>query len=183
MNIKILENKLQTILEDDNFKITKENIVEKIKKLLEEKLRKFALVNEATTDMEYYIDNNIELFTEENIVIFKVAANSILCCLNTECEDDKARLCDLVGELFINQDFYDLMKDSFPAIKKVVDKLNLPGCIFDIKSVIDWFEECFDGIHTEHIEYESIFEYFDKEFEDFNNLFLPDEEEIQIVMN
>ena len=54
MNIKILENKLQTILEDDNFKITKENIVEKIKKLLEEKLRKFALVNEATTDMEYY---------------------------------------------------------------------------------------------------------------------------------
>ena len=55
----VIAVKLQTILEDDNFKITKENIVEKIEKLLEEKLRKFALVNEATTDMEYYIDNNI----------------------------------------------------------------------------------------------------------------------------
>ena len=29
MNIKILENKLQTILENDNFKITKENIADK----------------------------------------------------------------------------------------------------------------------------------------------------------
>ena len=38
MNIKILENKLQTILENDNFKITKENIADKIEELLEEKL-------------------------------------------------------------------------------------------------------------------------------------------------
>ena len=53
MNIKILENKLQTILENDNFKITKENIADKIEELLEEKLRKFAMVNGATTDMEY----------------------------------------------------------------------------------------------------------------------------------
>ena len=30
MNIKILENKLQTILENDNFIITKENIADKI---------------------------------------------------------------------------------------------------------------------------------------------------------
>ena len=33
MNIKILENKLQTILENDNFKITKENIADKIEEL------------------------------------------------------------------------------------------------------------------------------------------------------
>ena len=32
MNIKILENKLQTILENDNFKITKENIADKKRK-------------------------------------------------------------------------------------------------------------------------------------------------------
>ena len=55
MNIKILENKLQTILENDNFKITKENIADKIEELLEEKLRKFAMVNEATKDMEYLL--------------------------------------------------------------------------------------------------------------------------------
>lgn len=183
MNIKILENKLQTILENDNFKITKENIADKIEELLEEKLRKFAMVNEATTDMEYYIDNNIDLMAEENILMFKIAANSILCCLDSECEADKSRLCDLIGELFINQDFYDLMKDTFPSIKKVVDKLNLPGCIFDIKSVIDWFEECFNTIQTENINYDSMLDYLDKEFDDFNNLYLPDEEEIQIVMN
>ena len=41
MNIKILENKLQTILENDNFKITKENIADKIEELLEEKLPLF----------------------------------------------------------------------------------------------------------------------------------------------
>ena len=75
------------------------------------------------------------------------------------------------------------MKDSFPSIKKVVDKLNLPGCIFDIKSVIDWFEECFNTIQTENINYDSMLDYLDKEFDDFNNLYLPDEEEIQIVMN
>ena len=68
-------------------------------------------------------------------------------------------------------------------IKKVVDKLNLPGCIFDIKSVIDWFEECFNTIQTENINYDSMLDYLDKEFDDFNNLYLPDEEEIQIVMN
>ena len=49
MNIKILENKLQTILENDNFIITKENIADKIEELLEEKLRKFAKIAEGNT--------------------------------------------------------------------------------------------------------------------------------------
>ena len=169
----------QKIIKEVHASMTEKSFEE----LLEEKLRKFAMVNEAKTDMEYYIDNNIDLMTEENILMFKIAANSILCCLDSECEADKSRLCDLIGELFINQDFYDLMKDTFPSIKQVVDKLNLPGCIFDIKSVIDWFEECFNTIQTENINYDSMLDYLDKEFDDFNNLYLPDEEEIQIVMN
>lgn len=75
------------------------------------------------------------------------------------------------------------MKDSFPSIKKIVDKLNLSDCIFDIGNILDWLRDGFDSIQTENIDYESIFEYINSEFEDFNNLFVPDVNELPIVKN
>lgn len=183
MKIKILETKLQTILEDDDLKITEENIVETIEKILKDKLSKFAKLNEATADIEYYRDEYEDFMSEENDDFFTLTTNTILCILDRECSTDKDKICNLIAELFINQDFYDLMKDSFPSIKKIVDKLNLSDCIFDIENILDWLRDGFDSIQTENIDYESIFEYINSEFEDFNNLFVPDVNELPIVKN
>ena len=52
MNIKKLETKLQTILEDDSFEIDEKNINEKIGKELEKLIVKSAVFNDAINNVE-----------------------------------------------------------------------------------------------------------------------------------
>ncbi len=49
MNIKILETKLQTIFEDDEFTITKKNLIEKLQGKLSALLKKITEYNNAMT--------------------------------------------------------------------------------------------------------------------------------------
>lgn len=66
MKIKILETKLQTILEDDDLKITKENIVETIEKILDKFT--FGLYEDAEcTKLIQQADSN----KEEGTIVFK----------------------------------------------------------------------------------------------------------------
>ena len=52
MNIKKLETKLQTVLEDDSFEIDEKNINEKIGKELEKLIVKSAVFNDAINNVE-----------------------------------------------------------------------------------------------------------------------------------
>lgn len=183
MNIEKIETKLQTILEDDDLEITEENVGDKIKGILEYAIMKFARLNEAMIDIEDFREEYDEdILDEENKEIFEFATRTIICAIEKEYYFDKNKIIEIMTELFVNQDFYDLMKNNFPSIIKLVDKLNSVDCIFGIKDIMDWLNDGFEEIDTEYIEDISVYEYFDNEFEDFNNLFVSDKEQ-KIVSN
>ena len=76
MEIKVLETKLQTIIEEDSLEITKENIVEKIEDILGNLIGKFAKLNDAITSIEYLKDEHISDFREtETSRLFDVATD------------------------------------------------------------------------------------------------------------
>jgi hypothetical protein len=74
------------------------------------------------------------------------------------------------------------MKNNFPSIIKLVDKLNSSECIFELEDIMNWLKDGFDSINMENIEDITAFEYLNIEFEDFNNLFVPDKD-VAIVSN
>jgi hypothetical protein len=183
MNIKILETKLQTILEDDSFEITEENISKKIEEIFADAIIKFARLNEATTDIEYFRDEYYKDITDvEDKEIFEIAIRGLICVFENDCYYDKNKVIEIITELFTNQDFYDLMKNNFPSIIKLVDKLNSSECIFELEDIMNWLKDGFDSINMENIEDITAFEYLNIEFEDFNNLFVPDKD-VAIVSN
>lgn len=183
MEIKVLETKLQTILEDDSLEITKENIVEKIEDILGNFIGKFARLNDATTTIEYLKDEYISDFKDaETSKLFAVATDAMICLFDNECLEEKDKVLEIINEIFYNQDLYDLIKNYIPSIKKLVDKLNSDDCIFEVEDIIYWIKDDLDSINTENIKDITVYEYLDKELEDFNNLFVP-EEKIKIVVN
>jgi len=96
--------------------------------------------------------------------------------------EEKEKVLEVINEIFYNQDLYDLINNNIPSIKKIVDKLNSDDCIFEVEDIIYWIKDGFDSVHTENIEDITVYEYLDKELEDFNNLFVPEEKE-KIVVN
>ena len=183
MEIKVLETKLQTILEDDTLEITKENIIEKIEDILGNYIGKFARLNDATTTIEYLKDEYISDFRDiETSNLFDVASDAMICLFDNECLEEKDKVLEVINEIFYNQDLYDLIKNYIPSIKKLVDKLNSDDCIFEVEDIIHWIKDDLDSINTENIQDITVYEYLDKELEDFNNLFVP-QEKIKIVVN
>lgn len=183
MEIKVLETKLQTILEDDTLEITKENIIEKIEDILGNFIGKFARLNDATTTIEYLKDEYISDFRDiETSNLFDVASDAMICLFDNECLEEKDKVLEIINEIFYNQDLYDLIKNYIPSIKKLVDKLNSDDCIFEVEDIIYWIKDDLASINTENIKDITVYEYLDKELEDFNNLFVP-EEKIKIVVN
>lgn len=183
MEIKVLETKLQTILEDDTLEITKENIIEKIEDILGNFIGKFARLNDATTTIEYLKDEYISDFRDiETSNLFDVASDAMICLFDNECLEEKDKVLEVINEIFYNQDLYDLIKNYIPSITKLVDKLNSDDCIFEVEDIIYWIKDDLDSINTENIKDITVYEYLDKELEDFNNLFVP-EEKIKIVVN
>ena len=183
MEIKVLETKLQTILEDDSLEITKENIVKKIEDILGNFIGKFARLNDATTTIEYLKDEYISDFRDiDTSNLFDVASDAMICLFDNECLEEKDKVLEVINEIFYNQDLYDLIKNNIPSIKKIVDKLNSDDCIFEVEDIIYWIKDSLDSVHSEFIEDITVYQYLDKELEDFNNLFVPEEKE-KIVTN
>lgn len=183
MEIKVLETKLQTILEDDSLEITKENIAEKVENILVQLIEKIAKMNDAVTSIEFIKDEYISDFKEtETSKLFDIATDTMICLCDNECVEDKDKIFEIITEIFYNQDLYDLINKFIPSIKQLVNKLNSNDCIFEVEDIINWIKDGLDCINTENIEDITIFEYLDKEFEDFNNLFVP-EDRIKIVVN
>lgn len=183
MNIKKLETKLQTILEDDSFEINEKNINEKIGKELEKLIVKSAVFNDAINNVECIKDEYAgEFSTSKNTSLFVLGMNNVISLLDRECFDDKDKFLVMIEEIFTNQDLYDSIKKEIPVVIEIVDKLNSVDCIFDLDDINDWFNDDLDAIGTDDIEDISIYEYLNKAFEDFNNLFVPEDDK-KLVTN
>ena len=102
--------------------------------------------------------------------------NNVINLLDRECFDDKDKFLAVIEEIFTNQDLYDSIKKEIPAVIDIVDKLNSVDCIFDLDDINDWFNIDLDTIGTDDIENITIYEYLNKSFEDFNNLYVPEDD-------
>lgn len=183
MKIDILKTKLQTILSDDSLNITKENIVKVTEEVLKKSISKIARINEAMIEIIFLKEKNTKDVATENKELFKLASQTLIVILDKECCEEKNKICDLIFELFINQNFYDLIKDNIPSIKNLVDKLNRPDCIFDIKDILEWIGDDLNLICNKNIENIFAFEYFENEFKEFNKLFINKKDKNFIVKN
>lgn len=183
MEIKVLETKLQTILEDDSLEITKENAVEKIEEILVYYIEKLARFNDSIGAIQRLNETYSSDFKEvETSRLFDILTDTWICLCENENISDKEKVLNIIIEIFYNQDLYDLINNSIPAIKKLVNKLNDDNCIFKLEDIINWIKDGLDGVGIENIENLTVFEYLDNDFEDFNNLYVP-EEKVKIVVN
>lgn len=183
MKIKVLETKLQTILEDDLIKITNKNSLEEINEILGKLISKIARLNDAVNSAIYIKEEYISEFENtETTNLFCSAIDALTCLCDNESESYKNKFLEIINEIFINQDLYDLVNENIPSLNKLIDKLNSENCLFNLVDIINWIKDGLDCVETENIEELNVYDYLDLEFEDFNNLFVPREKE-KIVVN
>lgn len=176
MNIKILETKLQTLLEDDDFIIDEENIVNKLGKELASLIKEVAEYNEGISLIDIVRDSYSKKFKmKTDSWLFILKSNDIAGMLEEERNEIINMLLDIVEEIFTNQELYEYIKKEIPVIEEIVDKLNAEDSIVSLNDIIEWFDEEFSNIKVNGLEDIKIYEYLAMNFSDFNNIFVTEE--------
>lgn len=176
MNIKILETKLQTLLEDDDFIIDEENIIEKLGKELASLIKEVAEYNEGISLIDIVRDSYSKKFKmKTDSWLFILKSNDIAGMLEEERNEIINMLLDIIEEIFTNQELYEYIKKEIPVIEEIVDKLNAEDSIVSLNDIIEWFDEEFSNIKVNGLEDIKIYEYLAMNFSDFNNIFVTEE--------
>lgn len=176
MNIKILETKLQTLLEDDDFIIDEENIVNKLGKELASLIKEVAEYNEGISLIDIVRDSYSKKFRmKTDSWLFILKSNDIAGMLEEERNEIINMLLDVIEEIFTNQELYEYIKKEIPVIEEIVDKLNAEDSIVSLNDIIEWFDEEFSNIKVNGLEDIKIYEYLAMNFSDFNNIFVTEE--------
>ena len=176
MNIKILETKLQTLLEDDDFIIDEENIIEKLGKELASLIKEVAEYNEGISLIDIVRDSYSKKFKmKTDSWLFILKSNDIAGMLEEERNEIINMLLDIIEEIFTNQVLYEYIKKEIPVIEEIVDKLNAEDSIVSLNDIIEWFDEEFSNIKVNGLEDIKIYEYLAMNFSDFNNIFVTEE--------
>lgn len=183
MNIKILETKLQTIFEDDEFTITKKNLIEKIQEKLSTLLKNITEYNSAMTAISILEDEYSGRFVDDrNSLLYSLKCNEIEMLLDDEISSDRSKFLDFIEEVFTNQDLYNFIKKATPSIVKLVDKLNKYDC-FSLSELMDRFDDEINVVSVEDLEDRTVFEYLDSTFLCFKELLVPTEADKKFVIN
>lgn len=183
MNIKILETKLQTIFEDDEFTITKKNLIEKIQEKLSTLLKNITEYNSAITAISILEDEYSGRFVDNrNSLLYSLKCNEIEMLLDDEISSDRIKFLDFIEEVFTNQDLYNFIKKVTPSIVKLVDKLNKYDC-FSLSELMDRFDDEINIVSLEELKDRAVFEYLDSTFLCFKDLLVPTEEDKKFVVN
>ena len=176
MNIKILETKLQTLLEDDDFIIDEENIVNKLGKELASLIKEVAEYNEGISLIDIVRDSYSKKFRmKTDSWLFILKSNDIVGMLEEERNEIINMLLDVIEEIFTNQELYEYIKKEIPVIEEIVDKLNAEDSIVSLNDIIEWFDEEFSNIKVNGLDDIKIYEYLATNFSDFNNIFVTEE--------
>lgn len=183
--IEILETKLQTLLCDDNFLITKESLKKRLEEELGKIIKRIAEYSEAI-DMIAHIEiassNKLPGISEEQSEILIKKCQNIIEMLEEELLPHKNKFYDVIEEIFTNQDLYDAIKSEIPSACELVDSLALENSNSALDEFLNWIYEEIDYIKLEDINGINAYQFIDKECHDYNKYFEPDIE-IRLVKN
>lgn len=176
MSIKILETKLQTLLENDKFIINEENIIKLLGKEIANLLKDIAECNEGITLMDIVRDSYSKKFNLKiDNLLFISKSNDIVGMLEKIRNNNINKILDIIEEIFTNQELYNYLKEEIPVIKKIVAKLNSDNCPFSLDDILEWFDDEFSLIKIKELEDMTIYEYLSILFREFNSFFILEE--------
>ncbi len=173
MNLKKLETKIQTIIENDEFEFDIENVYTALNLLYGNLIKKVAQFNIIEYEVYSIKEENLDLFdNRKSRSLLKINCNRLENFLEEERENTKQITLDLIEEILVNQDLYDLLVDELPSLEKIITYLNTNNeSEYEIVDIIEWFEDWLDCIEPEDISNGLIFTILDNEF---NEMYLTD---------
>ena len=164
------------LLEDDDFIIDEENIIEKLGKELASLIKEVAEYNEGISLIDIVRDSYSKKFKmKTDSWLFILKSNDIAGMLEEKRNEIINMLLDIIEEIFTNQELYEYIKKEIPVIEEIVDKLNAEDSIVSLNDIIEWFDEEFSNIKVNGLEDIKIYEYLAMNFSDFNNIFVTEE--------
>ena len=172
MNIKKLEHKIQTITNDEHFKIRLGQEYDAVSIAFQTIIDNIAKLNDAIGNVEYVKKYYADLFnTRHKYMNFIANCEDISFLMEKRRREFIIQFIDFIEELCRNEELLEIMKDDFPNLIEVLeaikeDKENLVG----IYEIIDYLEKWIDIISYDEPDNYFI-ELLDEEFEDFYELY------------
>ncbi len=172
MNIKKLEQKIQTITNDEHFKIILGEEYSSISTALQKIIDNIAKLNDAIGNTEFTKEYYADLFNTRNKYInFKVNCEDLIYLMEKRRRELILQFQDFIEELCKNEELLEIMKEDFPHLIKVLktikeDNENLVG----IYEIIYYLDKWVDIISYDEPDNYFI-ELLDDEFQDFYNLY------------
>lgn len=167
MSLKKLETKIQTIIEDDNLELDIKNIYTQLKSLYENMIRKVAQLGFSEYAVYSIKEDCSEFFTDrKEKFLLRFNCN----CLENFLEERRQKtiqtVLDLIEEILINQELYDLLVEELPNLEKIVTYMNSTKCVHEIDDIISWFEDWLDCVEPDDISEGLIFTTIDNQFKE-----------------
>ena len=172
MNIKKLEQKIQTILNDEKFKIRLGEEYSSISSALQTLIDNIAKLNDAIGNTEYVKKYYSDIFNSRNkYMTFVVYCEDLIYLMEKRRREIILQFQDFIEEICKNEGLQLIMKEDFPKLLKVLnaiseDNENLVG----INEIIYHLDKWLDIISYDEPDNYFI-ELLDEEFDDFYNLY------------
>ncbi len=153
MNLKKLEVKIQTITENDEFKFDVENIYTHLNLLYSNLIKKVAQFNLIEYEVYSIKEESLDLFNNrKSRSLLKINCNRLEKFLEEEREFTKQIVLNLIEEILVNQDLYDLLVEELPSLEKIITYMNSDNeCEYELADIMEWFEDWLDCIEPEDI--------------------------------
>ncbi len=151
INIKKLEQKIQIILNNDNFKIRLGEECSSILCALEMLTNNIAKLNDAVGNIEYMKKYYSNIFNNRNKYMnFIVNCENLMYLLEKRRKELKLQFQDFIEELCINDDLQLIVEKELPNLLLVVNKVKLnKEKSFGINEIINYLDEKLDIISYE----------------------------------
>ena len=173
MDIKKLEQRIQMILKDDNFKIKIGEEYSCISLALETLIDNIAKLNDAIANTEYVKTYYSDIFNSRNKYLnFVLKCEDLNYLMECRRKEIKLQFKDFIEEICKNNDLQEIIMKEFPKVLKVMNTIkenneNLVG----VSEVIVFIDEWLDIISYDEADNYSV-ESLDKEFQEFYDLYL-----------
>ncbi len=144
MNLKDIENRLKSIVKDNNFKLRKGYEIEDTIKILEFILIEIAKSNDALGDVSYLKEYYSELFEDNRYSLFMFESNCNELDKMIENHRDMFAVIfkDFIDEIIINNDFDRIFEDDLPYLHKIIRVVRQDEDeIADLDDITNYLEE------------------------------------------
>ncbi|MFG6318384.1 MAG: hypothetical protein K1W33_00745 [Clostridia bacterium] len=167
MSLKKLEIKLQTIIENDELELDIKNIYTQLQDMYENVIMKAAQFNFSEFDVYSIKEDCLEFFSDrKEKFLLRFHCN----CLENFLEERRQKTVqtglDLIEEILVNQELYDLLVKELPHLEKIITYMNSNKRDYEIDNIISWFEDWLDCVQPFDIKEGLIFTTLDNQFKE-----------------